>query len=81
MLKISLFIKNGFKNGGINFIGNLFFVILIWIFSVRRIGLNREYLIALIEKRTALNYIHKKKVKINKKLMFRGYDRLQIEQA
>ena len=47
---------------------DLFSVFLTWIFSVRKTRLNKEYLIALIEKNTTLTYMHEKKSSIGKKL-------------
>jgi len=68
MLKIELFIKYGFRKRGVNFIADLFFVFLTWICSVRKTGLNKEYLIASIEKNTILTYMHKKRSSNWKKL-------------
>ena len=74
MLKITLFIKYGFRKRGINFIADLFYIFLTWIFSVRKTRLNKEYLIASIEKNTTLTYMHKKRSSGGKKLNPREYD-------
>ena len=68
ILKISLFLKYNFRKRGINFIADLFSIFLTWIFSVRKTRLNKEYLIASIEKNTMFIYMHKKKFSSGEKL-------------